>query len=189
MPDSITRNLLIPNARHNCDVFVHYFNQTQESSGPFNRGGSLDPAQVFELRQAVLDVHADHFSPPSPRARTNHGSPQVQFVYDTDESFDEKRGKRVQKYLNTRCGEEDKTIYFPYRAGTYRPSNVGNIVKQWHSIETVFQQMIQAESRRQISYSRVGMFRLDVLYATPIDIPLTGRLRSLLELLRDGQSQ
>jgi hypothetical protein len=45
-----------------------------------------------------------------------------------------------------------------------------NMYNQWHSIESVWDLMQDAERRRGIEYSRVGLFRTDVKYVTPIDI-------------------
>ena len=45
-----------------------------------------------------------------------------------------------------------------------------NMVKQWHSIEQVWNLMEEAENKLNIHYERVGLFRSDVLYANPIDI-------------------
>jgi hypothetical protein len=48
-----------------------------------------------------------------------------------------------------------------------------NIIKMWHSQQSVFELMEEssgATNKQKPHYSRVGMFRNDVLYVTPIDI-------------------
>jgi hypothetical protein len=42
--------------------------------------------------------------------------------------------------------------------------------KQWHSIERVWDLMEESEKRLGIEYERVGMFRSDVKYVTPINV-------------------
>jgi hypothetical protein len=45
-----------------------------------------------------------------------------------------------------------------------------NMLKQWHSIEQVWKLMQQHEKELNIRYDRVGFFRSDVKYISPIDI-------------------
>ena len=178
---SIIKNILIPNARHNCDVFVHFYQQTKEPEGRKNRGGVLDPTQIYQLQQAVTDVqqtygpsrtHDDY-------ARTVR-DPLVVFTSDTEESFGESRGALIDKYQTTK-DTEGHPVYFPYKAVTYQKTSLENIVKQWHSIESAFKLMMYTESHYsrpdgpsggggQLEYTRVGMFRSDALFVTPIDI-------------------
>jgi hypothetical protein len=42
--------------------------------------------------------------------------------------------------------------------------------KQWHSIERAWKLMQETEKKLNIEYERVGLFRSDVKYDTPIDI-------------------
>ena len=43
-----------------------------------------------------------------------------------------------------------------------------NMIKQWHSIERAWGAMVEGERRRGRRYDRVGLFRLDVKYVTPV---------------------
>jgi hypothetical protein len=58
----------------------------------------------------------------------------------------------------------------PSRKFGWSQSSLENMYKQWHSIESVWDLMQDAEQRQGIEYSRVGLFRTDVKYVTPIDI-------------------
>ena len=53
---SIVRNLLLPNARHNCDVYVHYYRVFAEAVGRRNPGRAIDPDAVLLLEEAAKDV-------------------------------------------------------------------------------------------------------------------------------------
>ena len=59
-----------------------------------------------------------------------------------------------------------------YRA--YKPADwpshqqMDNMIKQWHSIERAWGAMVEGERRRGRRYERVGLFRLDVKYVTPV---------------------
>ena len=51
-------------------------------------------------------------------------------------------------------------------------TQIANIIKQWHSIQQVFDLMTEQQSQQ---YNRVAMIRSDVFYLTPIDIWDTAR--------------
>ena len=56
--------------------------------------------------------------------------------------------------------------YFPTKQYWLYPTSMDNMIKQWHSIESVFNYM---ESFNQ-NYTHIGLFRTDQLYRTSIDI-------------------
>ena len=176
---SIIKNILIPNARHNCDVFVHFYQQKEEPNGRKNRGGVLNTTQIYQLQEAVTDVQQTHGPSRThdDRARTIR-DPIVVFTSDTEESFWESRGALIDKYQTTKDAKGNP-VYFPYKAKTYQKSSLENIVKQWHSIESAFKLLVHTEShylRRDsgdsggLKYTRVGMFRSDAMFVTPIDL-------------------
>jgi hypothetical protein len=169
---SIVKHVLIPNARHNCDVYVHFFEQYEEAAGRKNRGGTVDPHEVYLLEKAVQDVQ-DKYGPP-PGART-YRTPTVSFTYDTEADFWKARGAIIAKFQNTTKPEDGLPMYFPYEARTYEKSSLNNIVRQWHSIEFAFKLMEITGRQMGVQYSRVGMLRSDVLYMTPIDIAMLDR--------------
>ena len=80
-------------------------------------------------------------------------------IYDTEEEF------QLLYDLEYYRG------FFPHdaKAWTY-PTSIDNMIRQWHSIESVFHLMEQHETERNMKFERVGLFRLDVLYHTPIPI-------------------
>ena len=147
---SIEKNLLIPNAQHNCDVYVHYFYKNKEALGRMNPGGTIDPTEILLLAQ---------------KRRIRY----VQFQNDTDEQFFEQRKDDLDRYRNTK-DERGKLVYYPWKAHSWTMKSLENMVKQWHSIEAVFRLMENHAAKLGITYDRVGMFRNDVMYLTPIDI-------------------
>jgi hypothetical protein len=166
---SIVRNLLIPNARHHCDVYVHFYQQYHEAPGRRNRGGFIDPEEIFLLKEAVHNVSREYG--PKRKSRTLNGQlkPIVSFTHDTPEQFLERRKKDLQKFHNA-TGPNGQPLYFPWAAKTYTPAAIDNIVRQWHSIEYAFKLMEYEARKNGITYARVGMFRSDALYMTAIDI-------------------
>jgi hypothetical protein len=163
---SIIRNILIPNARHNCDIYTHYYQKFSEEAGRRNRGGLINPNDVLLLEKEALKVAEIH----APKVGRNaHRVPLVAFTYDTDEQFLERRKSVLNKYRNT-VGTDGKRVYFPWASKTYTNSSLDNIVRQWHSIESAFKTMDFYGKRAGINYTRVGMFRNDAMYLSPIDI-------------------
>lgn len=165
---SIVRNLLLPNARHNCDIYVHHYKQYEEVAGRRNRGGKINPDDIFLLEAAVQQVAATH----GPKdGRNANRIPNVAFTYDTDAMFLEKRKDLLDKYHNT-MGPDGKPAYFPWGTKTYTSTSLDNIVRQWHSIEFAYKLLDHYAKQNGVTYSRVGMFRNDAMYLTPIDIAL-----------------
>jgi hypothetical protein len=78
-------------------------------------------------------------------------SPNMKLVMDTDTL-----GRNVTYYRR----------YYPQDKMWMYPSSIDNMIKQWHSIERVWEVM----EGSGVHYSRVGLFRLDVQYIEPIDI-------------------
>jgi hypothetical protein len=167
---SIVQNILIPNARHECDIYVHYYHQRAETAGRYNPGGAIDPDDIFLLKQAAIDVAKHH----------GYGGrlPHVAFVNDTELSFGKKRGTSLDKYQNT-TDKKGRPLYFPWKDKGWQTSSLTNMVKGWHSIDSVFQLMetTSAQQLHNFSYSRVGIFRSDVMFLTPIDIAALDRDR------------
>ena len=190
---SIIKNILRPNARHNCDVYVHYYKQDIEQPGRRNRGGILRPDDIFLLENAVNDVaqeyhHYENENENNADANANaiisspaFTPPIVAFTHDTPEQFNDRRSEQIRRYRDetmTIMNEDGTNVttrkYFPWKAKSYTNSSLDNIVKQWHSISSVFKLMDYTAMTQKLSYSRVGMFRSDALYVTPIDIASLG---------------
>jgi hypothetical protein len=157
---SIVRNVLEPNANYNCDVYAHSISLDKEQASRSGKGGMIDSKSIYLLKQRVQEV-ASH---------STGRIPHVVITMDTEEDFWILRNATIQKYRNTKDAD-GKLLYFPWRIKAYEyPTSMDNMVKQWHSIETVWQ-LMEGESKRQhVSYDRVAMLRSDVFYATPIDI-------------------
>ena len=44
------------------------------------------------------------------------------------------------------------------------------MIKQWHSIESVWELMEFHAAKRRVFYKQVGLFRLDAYYVDPINV-------------------
>jgi len=187
---SLIENVLTPNARHGCDVFVHIYTQETDAVGRRNDGGDLRPNDIFLLEDAVHSVARDYYENTILRqqsilpehSRQEYEPPIVAFAHDTPEAFLERRSEQLKRYHTKKTsvgrngGANDTVLaYYPYAANTYQHSSLDNIVKQWHSIQASFMLMDYSAKIRGISYSRVGMFRSDCFYVTPIDIASLGK--------------
>jgi hypothetical protein len=168
---SITQHILVPNAGYNCDIYVHFYEQYTEPEGRWNTGGTINPRQVHLLTEEAHRVQTEYVG--SKPTNSTGRLPTVAFCNDTETSFFQKRGEALNKYLYSRNPVDGLPLYFPYKHKDYMNSTVVNIVKQWHSIESAFH-LLETTTRRQggVKYTRVGMFRLDVMFLTPIDISL-----------------
>jgi len=60
--------------------------------------------------------------------------------------------------------------YFPRGVGWQYPESLDNMLMQWNSIQTAWDQMVNYEEKRDKLYKQVGLFRSDVLYTNDIDI-------------------
>jgi hypothetical protein len=161
---SIQKNVLIPNAQHNCDVFVHYFYQQEEAVGRYNDGGQIDPTEIKLLEIAVNSVWRS-----STHTSNSPSSPVTKFINDTNQEFLKTRNHELWRYHNVYDKEGD-LLYFPWKKKSWDLSSLDNLVRQWHSIDAAFRLMEQHAQQNNINYTRVAMLRNDVMYLTPIDI-------------------
>jgi hypothetical protein len=162
---SIVKNVLIPNMANQCDVYFHYYHVARESGGGRSgHGGRIDPNSITQgLRQAVHDLYADSTS-------SDIHVPYVSMTNDTDESFWNARRTSLEKY-RTAKDAQGRYLYFPWMAKTFKyPTSMDNIVKQWHSIDAVWNDMEEKGKQLGRNYTRVAMLRNDVMYVTPFDI-------------------
>ena len=156
---SIRQNVLIPNRDNHCDFFMHYYNVSSEAKSRIvNGGGNIDTSRVPTLlTEAVHQV--------DPEAH-------VSMISDTDESFWKARKEQLDKYRTVKAAD-GKYLYYPWMAKTFTyPTSIDNIVKQWHSIDAVWNLMekFSASYHQQHYYERVAMLRNDAVYMTPFDI-------------------
>jgi hypothetical protein len=162
---SVVKNVLIPNSKYGCDVYAHSVIRLQEEAGRSGRGGSIDPNAIFLLKRKVLDVAS---------VAANYTGisrvPHVEITTDTEEDFWKMHNETIQKYHTTK-GANGKLLYSPWKKTSYVfPKTMDNIVRQWHSLQSVWQLMEDESKKLGIAYNRVAMLRSDVLYVTPIDI-------------------
>jgi hypothetical protein len=165
---SLVENVIRPNIRYGCDYFVHYYHIDKEvSNGRSGRGGMIHPDDIRLLSKAVAETFNNGTSE-QPHASN---PPRVFIISDTNETFWEKRRPQLMKYRNTRNANGNLT-YFPYTEPTYvYPDTIDNIVKQWHSIDAVWNLMEQEQHQQSAKkYQQVAMIRSDVVYITPVDI-------------------
>jgi len=146
---SIVRHVLKPN--QHCDVYAHSVIREEEDPGRSGKGGTIDPNALFLLKDQVFN--------------TSH----VAIVTDTEEDFWYKYNDTLHKY-RTKRGKDGKLIYYPWKLKEYKPQTVDNIIKQWYSIESVWNLMEQEAKKLNKTYETVGMFRSDVFFATPIRV-------------------
>ena len=161
---TIIQNILIPNYDNRCDIFVHFYLVSAEKDSRSGSGGFVDTAQILQLQDAVNDVYSNDTSSLDRRI------PIVSIINDTELSFHHQRGQQLEKYRNTR-DKDGKYLYYPWMAKSYTyPTTIDNIVKQWHSIDKVWNLMEETATSLGKNYTRVAMLRNDVVYVTPFDI-------------------
>lgn len=162
----LVENVIKPNARYECDYFVHYYDRREESDyrgADIGRAGTIDPEEIKLLTAAVEQEHASF-----QRRRI----PKVEFRKDSEESFFHRYNPLLTKIYNDRGGPDNNLLYIPLsEAEPFPNATIVNIIKMWHSQESVWNLMEPPSSgQHNEHYSRVAMLRSDVLYVTPIDI-------------------
>ena len=177
---SIVRNILIPNARYQCDIYVKFHSLAQEASSRSGHGGSLDLDSVHLIRQAVHRVHEKFQQQQQPlthkRQPSSTGSPppppRVVIANFTNAEVERQREALLTKIRTTFHPRTKRRVYVP-RVGGFTLGTVYNVVRMWHAIQGVWDLMMSTtttEATIHPYYQRVAMFRIDVFYATPIDI-------------------
>ena len=157
---SIVKNIVAVNP--GCDYFVHYYHMTKEAAGRSGAGGFIDPTAVLLLRDAVHQEARRH-------GNDDDELPIVEFVHDKEKDFWIRYSELIEKIRTTRV--DGKYLYFPWKETTYKhPDTTDNIVKMWHTIQSSYELMESVAASKGIEYNIVGMFRLDVVYVTPINI-------------------
>jgi hypothetical protein len=162
---SAVKNVLIPNSKYNCDVYAHSMTVQKEEAGRSGRGGTIDFNSIFLLEDRVREVAANFTG----------RIPHVAITIDSEEHFWKTHKAEIQKFRDTK-DVDGSLLYFPWLTNSYQyPISMDNMVKQWHSIETVWHLMEEESKRLHVSYDRIAMLRSDVFYATPIDIYQTNK--------------
>lgn len=154
---SIVKHVLQVNMQ--CDVYAHAIMRTEEDEGRSGKGGTINTSALHLLKEKVHKMHNSSL-PLSP--------PHVAISTETEDDFWRIRNESIQRYRTTK-DSSGKLLYFPWKMH-FTQETVDNIVRQWHSIESVWQLMEQHAEKLGVKYDSVGMFRSDVFFATPIDV-------------------
>ena len=158
---SLIQHVIRPNLKYQCDYFVHFDNVVFEQVGGRNdRLGSIDPLEILEMEEVLDKEHR----------RRGLQKPQVLFSNTTPPEFEHLYQPLLDRIFSQRNPQGDP-IFLPFNHKSYSKGTMINIIKMWHSQESVWNLM---ESNIQKHYSRVAMLRSDVVYMTPIDIYQTG---------------
>jgi len=154
---SISTNILQPSlSKRNCDVFVHYYNQTWETPGRSGRGGAIRSDEVLLLEEAVRKIN--------PKST-------VHFQVTQEDDFFAQYQELLHNISTIKDPDGTNLLYFPWRDPSYEnPGTTNNIVKMWHSIQSVYQLMEQTGQNKNVAYSHVAMLRSDVMYVTPVNV-------------------
>ena len=174
---SLTQHVIRPNAPYGCDYFVHYYNLTFEQAGRSGNGGTLDPHEIRLLEQVVSNLSATtttttNNSEEDETRHTNHfhyhqhGKLPIVMYDVTQEADFWKQYKNLLDLTRTAKDDHGNPLYHPWKENTYHRTQIANIFKMWHSMQSAFALM----EAQNVSYQRVAMLRSDVFYMTPIDI-------------------
>lgn len=173
---SVIRNILLPNARYDCDIFVNTHWLLTEPPSRSGRGGDLHPEEIYLMEPAAQIIRERAHG--SSQKNGNY-SPSIIFQDFTDHDLWQARGTLLN-LTRTYRNQRGNLKYFPWKSRDYVfPKTTDNVVRMWHSIDSVWRLMSTTALQKQIVYTRVAMFRVDVVYVTPIDIwknPITGTL-------------
>lgn len=160
---SIVQNVLKPN-RH-CDVYAHAVMRAVEGTGRSGSGGMIDPNALHLLRDKVHELH-------SKGTPSMSDVPHVAISTDTEDDFWRMHNATIHEIRTTKA-PNGTLLYFPWKCN-FNNETVDNIVRQWHSIQSVWELMEKEAEKLGVTYTRVGMFRSDVFFATPVAIDIDG---------------
>ena len=129
----------------NCDVFVHTYdvNKAKGNREGEDNGDSSSRIHSEELLLLFTDDGVVD---------------NTRIVFETESDFANK--VKYKKYRN----------YFPEPSAWEYPTSMDNMIRQWHSIESVWTLLRLKETENHNRYDRVGLFRPDVVYTHPITI-------------------
>lgn len=155
---SVEANIIVPNIHYDCDYFVHIYNVTFEPPSRSSAGGPIMPEDVYLLREAV-HTHA--------RRAGRDILPYVGFAQHSMEEFERNHSVLLGMIRNETNIEKNPFIG---KVKGYTVETHANVIKMWHSIEGVWDTMMEYASSQNVTYERVAMLRVDVVFITPIDI-------------------
>lgn len=141
---SLQKNVLPYNTE--CDFFVHFYQQKHEAAGRAGRGGEIQPDEIYQLEQHVQKIH---------------------FLGELETEFWEQR-RDVLRKIRTTIDENGNLLYLPWKEKSFRKESATNIIKMWHSIESVWNLAEKNARKEGIHYDTIAMLRSDVVYVTPL---------------------
>jgi hypothetical protein len=181
----VIQNVLLPNARYNCDFFIHHHIRMVDPGGRDGRSGAIDPEDIFLLEEAIQAVHYNSSNTRANVAKNvmtqQHNvatPPLIVFANTTEEDFLH-HYKSFLHEIHSARGPDGNLLYVPFRHPSYKNDTIDNVIKMWHGQESVWNLMVannHGDGERTVAssspkhYSRVAMLRSDVVYVTPIDI-------------------
>ena len=158
---SLVKNVIVPNAKYQCDYFVHFYELDYEEAGRAGAGGKINSTEIYQLRDKVEEV-ARNLSMPV--------LPVVKFTSTTEENFWTEYHDLIEKVRNIK-DENGNLLYYPFNQKSYEfPKTMDNIVKMWHTIQSSWNLMDSFSNENNIRYEQVAMIRSDVMYVTSVDI-------------------
>ena len=162
---SVIENILLPNVMNDCHIFVHYHYLTQETEGRSGRGGTVRPDDILLLEEAMRQVGQQVYG--------ISYEPTIRFRNYTEEDFWQMHGPFLNK---TRCAKDHKgrLLYLPKQDRTIKQAQIDNIVRMWHSQNSVWKLMHETSHELNVNYTRVAMVRSDVFFLTPLNIIMDG---------------
>jgi len=152
--------VLQPNLQHNCDIYVHSPLLDKEAPGRSGNGGTIDPTAIYLLQDAIHTLYHN---------TTDSMLPHVAITADSEQDFWRLRNATIQKFRNTKSNTTNRLLYFPWATRNYQyPTTMDNIVRQWHSLEAVWNLTESEAKERSVKYTRVAMLRSDVFMRRPL---------------------
>lgn len=174
---SIIENVIRPNRHYRCDYFIHFFNKTSEDGGRSGLKGTINPTDVFLLRDSVRQQHqqqqhgqvgvsyvSDHN--PDDATGNNDDDVIVKFVADTDADFELERKVAIDQIVHNKNGTVGRlNPYMIHKMGT---STLLNVLKMWHS-QTKVWELMETHSAAQGRPHEQRLRRNGVVGSHPID--------------------
>ncbi len=150
MIPTMKKNVLLPNAKYDCDFFIHQhvrgFDELPSHPGI---GESPDLNDVYEFEDVIESI--------AKKTGSTRDLPIVRFVESSDDdTFSRHRDLFVKThFLKDKNGH---WLYFP------------EVIRSWHGIELAWELMEQTQEHNGIQYDRVALLSTDAAYVTEVDI-------------------
>ena len=181
------RFVLIPNLlQYQCHVVAYTDAKTHEAPGRSGWGGPLDPTAVARLLPLAVQLtwqeicrHRALLSATSTSMRQSSSLSPPLVVVDqyTDEEVQQAHAElwhdiRTVRDNSTSLSQTNNKRLPPlwYVPQGFTQTAADNIVTMWHAIQGVYELAQSTARKHDLAFVRMGVFRADVVYTTPIDI-------------------